>query len=260
MLDLEHAKLVFMEYVKSYHPDDERIALKIGHTYEVMLHCEKIAKAENLCKEDIAIASLIGLLHDIGRFEQVRRFQTFLDADSVNHALLGIEILKEQNFLREFNSDPAADTFILTAIRNHNRFQLEEGLSARERMFCQIIRDADKIDIFRVNQTNSTNALFMCEESEMRQSYISDAVFQDMFMHTSILSEKRKTPADILLSHAALVYDMVFSYTLQTVVKKNYIALLLHRYSFEQEDTTKKIALCEAELQDYLHSRIQVRS
>ena len=36
-----------------------------------------------LYEEDIILAEAIGLLHDIGRFEQIRTYHTFIDKDSV---------------------------------------------------------------------------------------------------------------------------------------------------------------------------------
>ena len=70
-----------------------KIKLKIDHTYRVAELCERIAKAEQMEKTEVDLAWLLGMLHDVGRFEQLRRYGTFSDADSIDHAALGADIL-----------------------------------------------------------------------------------------------------------------------------------------------------------------------
>jgi hypothetical protein len=93
-------------------------------------------------------AAVVALFHDLGRFEQYRRFGTFRDADSVNHAHLGVRVLTEEGLLRD--ADPVDRTVILRAIALHNRFILPEGLDRRSSLLGRLIRDADKLDIWRV--------------------------------------------------------------------------------------------------------------
>ena len=84
MIDIENAKRVFKEYVKDYNPNDGKIALKISHILRVTQKSRELAEELNLNEEDTDLAELIGLLHDIGRFEQVRIYNTFYDKDSKN--------------------------------------------------------------------------------------------------------------------------------------------------------------------------------
>jgi putative nucleotidyltransferase with HDIG domain len=42
------------------------------HTYHVADNARNIAEKLKLSKEDIELAELIGLLHDIGRFEELK--------------------------------------------------------------------------------------------------------------------------------------------------------------------------------------------
>ena len=70
MIDLKKAQQVFNHYVHKYNISDDKVALKISHTYRVMQRCQEIVESLKLEQEDIELAGLIGLLHDIGRFEQ----------------------------------------------------------------------------------------------------------------------------------------------------------------------------------------------
>ncbi len=255
MIDLPKAKKAFAQYVQSYDTKDERIALKIKHTYEVMNYSRMIAEELHLSDEQIQLASLIGLLHDIGRFEQVRRYHTFIDRDSVDHAQLGIEILKEQNRIRLF-VEQGYDDIIFDAISNHNRFQIEEGLSQEAFLQASIIRDADKTDILRVNNENSCEVLFMCQEKEMCQTTISDTVKKEFLQHHTILASLRQTPGDVLCSHIALVYDFHYATGLRIIKKQQWIQDMLHRFTFLLPKTRQDIQQIEHEVTRYLDDRL----
>ena len=144
---------LFKEYVKDYNPNDGKIALKISHILRVTQKSRELAEELNLNEEDTDLAELIGLLHDIGRFEQVRIYNTFYDKDSINHGEYGVKILFEDGLIRKFIKDDSYDEIIKKAILNHNRPRIEEGLSKRELMHAKIIRDADKLDIYYVLTT-----------------------------------------------------------------------------------------------------------
>ena len=138
----------FNSYVARYDASDERIALKVEHTYEVAGLCDEIARGKGLPPADVDLAWLCGLLHDIGRFEQLCQWGTFSDADSCSHAALGVQVLKDE--MASFTGDPEWAHIIERAVALHSDFRLPSGLSARERLFCTITRDADKVDILRV--------------------------------------------------------------------------------------------------------------
>ena len=91
MIDREKALKTFNTYVSKYNTEDEKIKLKIEHIQRVAKNANDIAENLNLSKEDIDLAWLIGLLHDIGRFEQVRLYHTFNDGKSVNQAEIDVK-------------------------------------------------------------------------------------------------------------------------------------------------------------------------
>ena len=148
MIDKEKALKAFYEYVSRYNPEDEKIMVKIEHIQRVAKNANDIAENLKLTREDIDLAWLIGLLHDIGRFEQVRLYHTFNDGKSVNHAEIGTKILFKNGLIREFIEDKQYDEIIKIAILNHNRPAIETGLTERQLLHSKIIRDADKVDIY----------------------------------------------------------------------------------------------------------------
>ena len=77
IIDKERVLISFKEYVEQYDASQLMIALKIKHTYIVAENCERIAKSLNLSDDDVLFAWASGMLHDVGRFEQVKRYNTF---------------------------------------------------------------------------------------------------------------------------------------------------------------------------------------
>ncbi|MEE1468455.1 MAG: HD domain-containing protein, partial [Collinsella sp.] len=156
-IDRDRARAAFKSYTDAYDATNPRIALKIEHTYHVAEACDAVAREQGWSSEDIDLAWLCGLLHDMGRFEQLRRWDTFKDAESMSHAALGIEVLFGENpadapavtSIRDFIDDPAEDELIRASIAYHSDFRLPAQLDVRTRSFCDIVRDGDKIDIMR---------------------------------------------------------------------------------------------------------------
>ena len=119
-MNRELIKNTFREYVKDYNAEDPKIALKIAHTFRVADISEKIAKTIGLNDDDIDVSWAIGMLHDIGRFEQIRRYNTFNDSKSVNHASFGVSLLFDEGLIERFEIDEDILGFIRLAIFNHN--------------------------------------------------------------------------------------------------------------------------------------------
>lgn len=111
-IDRNKVTKAFSDYTAAYDASDSKIKLKIDHTYRVAALCERIAKSERMSQEDADLAWLLGMLHDIGRFEQLRKFGTFNDAESVDHAKLGADILFQEGKIRDYVTEEAEDFLI----------------------------------------------------------------------------------------------------------------------------------------------------
>ena len=154
MIDFIKAQKAFKEYLKDYNVKNGSIKLKIKHTYEVAKKSEYIAINLGLDKENIELAKLIALLHDIGRFEQIKQFGEY-NNEKLEHAEFGVKILFKDNLIRKYIDDDKYDEIISKAIYNHNKYKIQEGLNEIELLQCKIIRDADKLDNFRVKEKDN---------------------------------------------------------------------------------------------------------
>lgn len=238
ILDINKANQAFKKYVEKYNPEDEKIKLKIAHIERVSKIAKKIAIQQGLSEENIELAELIGLLHDIGRFEQVRLYHTFVDKDSINHGEYGVKILFEDGLIRNFIETDKYDEIIKKSIINHNRSKIQEGLTEQQNLHAKIIRDADKIDIFYIFTTGDKKAIW--EKSDLSDDIITDEIYREFIEDKSINYENRKTSADFLVSHFAFVYDFNFKKSLEIIKQKNYLAKLYKRFIFNNEETMER--------------------
>ena len=241
-MDFQKTEKAFKEYLKNYNVEDGSIALKVRHTYEVVRKSEHIATGLNLDKENIELAKIIAILHDIGRFEQIKIYKEFNDK-KIEHAEFGIKVLFEDNLIRKFVEDKKYDEIISKAIYNHNKFKIEDNLSDVELLHCKIIRDADKLDNFRVKQEDKMENIFpkIYNEKTINYENISTKVYEDFMRHKCIKLDDRKTIVDYWVCVIAFIFDLNFDISLQYVKEKNYINTLIDRIQYKNSDTKQKM-------------------
>lgn len=242
----------FAEYVRNYDPSDEKIKLKIDHTYRVAGLCQRIAESLGLSEPDVDIAWLLGMLHDIGRFEQIRRFGTFNDAQSVDHAEFGADLLFKEDLIRKFaegyyeecelaepenqedeqiiknNEHHNKDTGLLEmAIRQHNKYRVKEDLTERQRMFCDILRDADKVDIFKVNADIPMEIIYDVTTEELKNGVITKEVLESFYKKETVLKSVRRSAVDHIVGHISLLFELVYKESYRQAKEQGYVYKLL---------------------------------
>ena len=212
MVDRDRVIREFRAYTSFYNIEDPKVRLKVEHTGRVAEISERIAAELGLCKTDVDLSWLNGMLHDIGRFEQVRRYGTFIDAASVNHAQLGADILFREGLIRRFlpEAEVETDRLVEKAVRLHNLLELPEDLTEREILFCRILRDADKVDILRIMGETSFEEIYDLPWEKVLEARISDEVFADVMEGRTVNRAHSRTPIDIRISHIALANGLVF--------------------------------------------------
>jgi len=145
---------LYDEYVDGYRNPDRSLPslmqLKRTHTGFVVKNAELIADGEKFDAETREAALAAALLHDTGRYEQIKVYNTFRDSDSVDHAVFSHDIVKEKGWLDALVPDAQKRDAILNAVLYHNRREIPEGLDALTEACSHTVRDADKLDIFRV--------------------------------------------------------------------------------------------------------------
>ena len=240
MIDFEEAEKQFNQYVSSYDMKNENIKLKLEHSFRVEQESYNIAQSLNLSEEQKELAKLIGLLHDIGRFEQVTIYNTFKDSVSIDHAEFGVEQLIKNNFIRRFISTSKYDKIIFEAIRNHNKYSIDSNLNEEVMLQAKIIRDADKVDIMNLLQYKPFQLLY--KKADISDEKLSDAVYEQILNKKLIKnSNGNSSNIDKWVWTIAFIYDLNFEYSFQEIKKRNYIENLINRIDYKDEQTKQRM-------------------
>lgn len=226
-MDRERIIQTFEKYVSDYNLNDPNIYTKYVHTGRVALNCECIAKSLNLSKEDVDIAWEIGMLHDMGRFEQLRRFDTFDDSKSIDHAKFGADLLFEEGLIKSFEDDESIYPLLEKAVRYHSLYRLPKDLSSYELMLCQIIRDADKVDIYKSCYETGLEIVYHATTEEVLNSEITPEVYEVFCEERAIPKSIRKTVADHLIGHIALTFELIYPESRRLAVEQGYLKKML---------------------------------
>jgi len=177
---------------------------------------EMIAKNLNLSKEDRNIAVLVGLLHDYARFHQWTKYKTYNDLESIDHGDYGVILLFENNDIEKFTLNKNYYSIIKTAIKNHNKFSVEDNLDDISKLHSEIIRDSDKIDIFNIY----ANKIL---EIKNINDKISDKVKKDFYNNKLINKKDCKNDNDEIILLLSMIYDINFKVSIEYINKKDLI-------------------------------------
>lgn len=251
-IDLDKAKEEFIKYTEYYDLTNENIERKQKHSLRVMQISEQIAESLKLCQEEIQLATLIGLLHDIARFEQYTKYKTFRDMDSIDHGDYGAEIL--QHDMRKYIETTQYDEIIKKAVKNHNKYKIEEGLSAKEEIFAKIIRDADKIDILY----ESVEMFWKGKEHIIENSTITEDVieqFNDCIQIKRRKERRSENSINEIVFVIAFIFDINFKEGLKIIKSENYINQILDRYDIKDKYTKNEIERVRKKANDYIKEK-----
>lgn len=256
MIDMLMARKAFADYVKKYDIQNDKIKLKVEHIERVSQIAKKLAIKLELIKEDVALAELIGLLHDIGRFEQIKKFNTFNDRNSVNHGEFGVHVLfnSKDGIIRNFIKDTKYDDIIKKAIINHNKDALEipEDLTTRELLHTKIVRDSDKIDILYILTVAKKETAW--EKADLADDVISEEIYKEFMEKGRIDYSKKKSSVDTLIGHFAYIFDFNFPDSIQYIKEQNYIEKIYNRFEFHDQKTMRQYQKIYEKVSKYMET------
>jgi putative nucleotidyltransferase with HDIG domain len=247
---MEHNIEEFKIYTDDYLYLGDPILLKVDHTFRVVDLCEEIAKSLNLSDEDIELAKICGLLHDIARFEQYKQYQTYRDRISVDHGDLGYEILTENNYLDNYLYNKEDENVILNAVRFHNKKDIPEELSDREKLFLKITKDADKIDILYLITIGHI-------VYNIQDTYFSDGILDSIRNNTITDSNLVKTKADVVSISLGYIFDVNFPISIKILHEKDYINKEIDMY--KNMSTNKKTKKQFEEIREIISKYMEKR-
>lgn len=254
-IDRARVKKVFADYVENYNSKDEKVRLKIEHTDRVAALCERIAESTGMEKEEVDLAWFTGILHDVGRFEQLKNFGTFNDAESIDHAAYGADILFREGKIRDYVEDLQEDTLIENAVRYHSAYRVPEELDERTKKFCDILRDADKIDILKVNVEFPLEEIYNVTTEELQNAEVTKEVMESLKEKHATLRSLKKTSVDHVAGHISLVFELVYPESLRIIKKQGYLEKLL-AFESRNEKTRRQFQEIGTIIKSYMETNL----
>lgn len=227
--DFIHLKKWYDAYAESMNDGDEQlddaITLKYEHTYRVVHEMELLCESIQLNGHLKFCALIAALLHDVARFEQFKKYRTFSDKQSEDHARMGCAIIKEKKLLSALSDE--AGQLIITAVRYHNAIALPETLSDKELLLCKLLRDADKLDIYRIALDHYINPdpkrKDTVQVSIPDGNRVTPEVLDGVRKRRIVSYGKIKTLTDFKMIQLGWVYDLNFPYSFTCVNKRAYL-------------------------------------
>ena len=255
---LESFKQWFTEYVHTFYTMDDdflnlNINLKECHTHRVCKAMRDLAESLNMNTEDAVLAEAIGLFHDVGRFPQFKQYRTYKDPISENHCLLALKVLNEQKILGDMASDERA--IIEKAVEFHGAKALP-ALDKRTMHFAKMIRDADKLDIFKLLIENyrilsKEPGKFKWELEFPDTPECNPAIINALLNNQLIDYGTIKTVNDAKLLQLGWVFDIYFDHTFKQIFDRGYLQAII-----DLLPDTEEIKEVSNHIMNYMQQRI----
>lgn len=226
--DLAGFHIWFDRYVKAFYSDDAdmqvNIELKENHTKKVCENMLALGRHLGLREDGLLLAETVALFHDVGRFEQYRRYRTFSDIRSESHGTMGVEILSEHGVLSCL--DERERSLVLKAVEYHNILELPADEAEEVLFYSKMIRDADKLDAYDIvvgyyeGKEQRRNQVF--EELPDQEGY-TPGVVGSLLRGEKVSHKDARTLNDKKMIFAAWIFDVNYGFTLEKVKEKGYI-------------------------------------
>lgn len=229
-MNFDKCKTEFDRYVSNYDIENNDIKRKYFHTYRVVDYAYQIAKSINLDEHDLFLVKVCALLHDIARFKQMTEYGTFNDNHSFDHGNIGFEILIENNYISKYLINRNDINICLKTVKNHNKYLVEDGLSNRELLFVNIIRDSDKIDIMDTQKNTIQDG-----KKEISKGVMDSFKSQKLYLKGKERSILNNISAIVL--QLCFIFDINFKKSFEILEKKKIIKrkLLILKENCEED-------------------------
>lgn len=221
------------EYIQTFHVDDRDVKyhfeLKQKHILRVKDLMCKLSKKLDLSVNIQKLCEIIGILHDIGRFRQYYEFNTFNDQISLDHALLGIEIIEENNLLK--NCSHETKNIIYDAIIYHNAAVLPKIFNKKTIFYIKLLRDADKLDIFhfltKIYENMELGIKPKFHFGNIEENEYDKGLLSDFLEGRQIFYKNTASLIDFKIIKLAWIYDVNFPITYQILYEKQYLERII---------------------------------
>lgn len=254
-MDYEKCLNEFEKYVNKYDLNINEIKYKYNHTLRVVEYAKIICKKEKKLNCDYTLVLVCSLLHDIARFEEWTKYNNW---NEIDHGNLGYEILKRNNLIGNFTDNIEEQTIILNVVKFHNKFDIPESLSEKEKRILKVVRDADKLDILatideQIEFEKSSNDNWQ----DKNQVIIAEEIMEDIINERLLKNSLVNNQALLLIKQLTFLYDLNYRTSFKIIYKLNVVDKrlnILRKILINKE----QYKIIEIKIKDYLESNIKL--
>jgi len=229
--------------------DGELIRLKIEHSLLVLDNARAIVRGEALPEPVARLCQLCALYHDIGRFPQLARYRTFNDRESINHGRAGVLALR--GFDMPGDISPADARVIRISVGQHNLKAVREPLPAGLEHPVHVVRDADKLDIFRIMighfESDTPNPLVTMNLDSDPDAY-SETVYKEVLAGQEGSYAHFRYANDFLLLLVGWTFHLRYTASLDLILSRGYMKMI---FSLLPDDA--RINALRAKVDTFIH-------
>lgn len=230
---IEEYNKLFWNIVTKYDTSDANILRKITHSFAVANTCFSIACTLKFDAEQRNFAYLLGLFHDIGRFEQWKTFGTYNDMASIDHGDLSAKIIGDIDAEKMFVTEDKKQV-LMEAIRYHTKPYMESDKQVI--LFCEIVKNADA---YANVINNATGEKYINE----KENGVTQEVLDDFKQMKLLVKYSPKTKLDRVLMLSASVYYVKFDFLREEIKRYNYIDVITEIFSLCLNNQDKQLYL-----------------
>jgi hypothetical protein len=210
-------------FLSAQYKDDIHVLRNIIHTEKVVENILILADSLELSESEKNTAEVIALFHDIGRFWLMLQDQ--IDAAKYDHAQAGIQYLMTNDTFVKLD-ESIKNTFI-EIIQNHHLPEIQKKDNGAAYFFLRLLRDADKLDIWRTTTDNLANSKkrlnFNRELGLSEKPVITESFCQTILAGGHGDKNKVITFSDFLIYHMSWVFDLNFRKSFQLLNQRQYM-------------------------------------
>ncbi|MEW6076198.1 MAG: HD domain-containing protein [Thermodesulfobacteriota bacterium] len=226
---LKHWFEAYADGFASRAANPEGYLLKKNHTFRVCREIVSLGRELGLDHHALLLAEAAACLHDVGRFRQLDQYGTFVDDLSEDHARIGLRVIEEERLLDGWDVREAE--ILRAAVAFHNAAALPGDQEEVALVFIKLLRDADKLDIWRVVTTDdqfrntatpALIALGMTDDGQYSPEALQ-AVAEKRLVNKSAISRLN----DFKLMQISWVFDLNFPPAVRKVIERGYIPAIM---------------------------------
>lgn len=227
-MDISTLNINFYELCSKFSLSDPNILRKFVHGIDTANCTFSLASSKYYDKESREFIYAVGLLHDVGRMVQWKRYASFSDTKTRPHEILGIELLKE-NWIERFFKTKQEQKLALKLIEHHTTPY--NGKDQNMQKYLPILQDGD-------NYANLKYTATGLQRLWLTMDGVSPAVLAKFRLRQSLHGTPIHTKLDRILQFLSRAYVIKHNLLKRDLLARKYINSIYdvyHKY-LTQED------------------------